>query len=381
MSNLRRTFRYVSSALAVGFLALSTGAVAPALPPAAPSATETQEGPQFYADTTIDVSGDIDGDVYAAGQSVTISGNVTGDVIAAAQTITITGTVDGNVRLAAQSVTVSGEVTHSGTIFASDVNVAGTGSLGDDLVGTGSTVTIAGEVGRDVLVSVDRLTINGSVGGDVSYVSDHKAVVEEGAVAGSIEQVESSQPPAVEVSPWAVIVSWVVGLLYALVALSIVTMVAGLLVPRWLQQVTDHLVPSPWKGLLVGFVASVVVPIGLFALLVTVVGAPLALAGLLVWSVLTLSTFVFASYYIGRLLLRGGQHPAVISLVGGVILIVALQIPWLNILVWCAMVFIGLGAQLLEFYAKRPWRRRPAADSQLAPLPTGAADEQHSLAL
>ncbi|WP_087013727.1 MULTISPECIES: bactofilin family protein [Microbacteriaceae] len=386
MNSLPRTVRYMSAALAVGFLVLSSGAVASASTsapsPAAPfSVTDAREGPQFYADAIVNVSGDIDGDVYAAGQSVTVSGNVTGDVIAAAQTITITGTVDGNVRLSAQSITINGKVTHSGTIFAADINIAETASLGDDLVGAASTVAIAGEVGRDVLVSVDRLTIGGSVGGDVSYVSDSKAHIADGAVDGSVERVATPQSPKVEVSPWAAIVAWFVGLLYALVAFSLVTLLAGLLIPRWLQRVTDQLVPSPWKALLVGFVGSFAIPIGLLVLLVTVVGAPLAFAGLLVWVVLTLSTFVFASFYIGRLLLRGGQHPVVKSLVGGLILIVALQIPWLNILVWCAMVFIGLGAQLLKFHGERPWRYRSGTESAPSPLPAGMVNEQAPPAL
>lgn len=243
----------MSAALAIGFLVLSTGAVASAPAsapsPAAPSsAIDTRERPQFYADAIVNVSGDIDGDVYAAGQSVTVSGNVTGDVIAAAQTITITGTVDGNLRLSAQSVTINGKVTHSGTIFAADINIAETGTFGDDLVGAASTVAIAGEVGREVLLSVDRLTIDGSVGGDLSYVSDSKAHIADGAVDGSVERVEAPQSPTVEVSPWAAIVAWALGLLYALVAFNLVTLLAGLLFPRWLQQVTDHLVPSPLES-------------------------------------------------------------------------------------------------------------------------------------
>ena len=43
------------------------------------------------------------------------------------------------------------------------------------------------------------------------------------------------------------------------------------------------------------------------------------------------------------------------SFLGGLILIVGLQIPWLNILVWIGMVSFGLGAQLLEFRRQRPW--------------------------
>jgi len=362
--------RLVGVALAAGILIVSTGTGAVAVPttpadvtvaPAsaaagAPSATADREGPQFYSGVSVDVSGTVDGDVYAAAQSVTISGDVKGDVIAAAQTITITGTVDGNVRLAGQQVTVSGDVSRSGTIASSDLIVSDTGSFGADVVATASSIRIAGEVGRDLQVSVASLAIDGTVGGDVTYTSDSAARIDDGAVNGVVKHVEPTQSPKVEISPWAVLIGWLLGLLYALVALSLVTVFAGLLIPRWLENVTDNLFPSPWRALLVGFVASIVVPFALLFLLVTIVGAPVALAVGLVWVVLILATFVHSAYYLGRLVLRGSHHPVVKALVGGLILIVALQIPWLNILVWLAMVFFGLGAQLLAFQRQRPWR-------------------------
>ena len=205
----------------------------------------------------------------------------------------------------------------------------------------------------------------------MTYVSDDDARIAEGAVDGTVERVEPPQTPRVEVSPWAVFIGWFLGVFYALVALSLITLLAGLLFPRWLHRVTDHLVPSPWKALLVGFVASIAVPIALLFLAVTIIGAPLALAGLLVWTLMVLATFVYSAYYIGRLVFRGTQHPVVKSLVGGVILIVALQIPWLNIVVWLAMVFFGLGAQLLEFHRQRPWHL--TAETTVAPqLPAAA---------
>ena len=324
------------------------------------------------------MSGAIDGDVYAAGQSVTISGEVTGDVIVAAQTITITGTVDGDVRLAGQDVSITGEVSRSGTVFASNFTVGDTGTVGDDVVAAAGRVSIAGEVGRDVVVSVGRLIINGSVGGSVTYMSRDDAQIADGAVDGTVERVDPPQTPRVEVSPWAVFIGWFLGVFYALVALSLITLLAGLVFPRWLHRVTDHLVPSPWKALLVGFVASIAVPIALLFLAVTIIGAPLALAGMLVWTLMVLATFVYSAYYLGRLLFRGAQHPVVKSLVGGVILIVALQIPWLNILVWLAMVFFGLGAQLLEIHRQRPWHLAPAT-TPAPQLPTGAMAESQQL--
>jgi cytoskeletal protein CcmA (bactofilin family) len=382
MSVLSQTYRFAAVALAAGFLIVGTGAGATAAEPfstgapvSSAAATDDLEGPQFFSGTSIDVTSTIDGDVYAAGQSVTITGDVTGDVIAAAQTITITGTVDGNVRLAAQDVTISGDVTGSGTIFAASVHVAEAGSLGTDVVGAAGDVRIAGEIGRDVYLSVGKLTIDGSVGGNLTYTGDREGQIADGAVAGTVDFIQTKASSDVQVSPWALFAGWVLGLLYALVALSVITLFAGLLLPRLLHRVTDHLVPSPWKALLVGLVASIAVPFALLFLLVTVIGAPLALALGLVWVVLTLATFVFGAYYLGRLILRGGQHPVVKALVGGVILIVALQIPWLNVLVWLAMVWFGLGAQLLEVAAQRPWRTKTEADAP-APAASDIADPE-----
>ncbi|MFB2557416.1 hypothetical protein [Herbiconiux liangxiaofengii] len=364
MSFLSSSRRIAGAALTVGLLTLGAGAAAattptPPPPTSSPSESGTSEGPQTYTGSTIDITSDIDGDVYVAGQNVTISGDITGDVIAAAQTITITGTIDGDVRLAAQTITLSGEITRSGTVFAADVTLTDTGSFGDDMVGAASTIDIAGTVGRDVLIGVDRLTIDGTVGGDVTYSSDDDASIADGAVAGTTQRIAPPESAEVEVSPWAVFAGWLLGLLYALIALSLITLVAGLLAPRVLNRVTDHLVPSPWKALLVGFIAANVVPAALLFLLVTVIGAPLALAGMLVWTVLTLATFVYGAHYLGRLILRRSTHPVVQTLVGGAILITALQIPWLNILVVVAMISFGLGAQLLEFYRRRPWAARP----------------------
>ena len=382
MSTSVRIFRSLTVVLASGVLALGMAATAVASPShhAVVAAAEDREGPQFFTGAIVDVAGTVDGDVYAAGQSVTISGDVTGDVIAAAQTITITGTVEGDVRLAGQDVSITGEVSRSGTVFAADLAVRDSGSFGEDVVAAAGRIRIAGEVGRDVAVSVGSLIIDGSVGGSVTYLSDEDARIADGAVDGTVERIDPPQTPRVEVSPWAVFIGWVLGVFYALVALSLITLLAGLLIPRWLHRVTDHLIPSPWKALLVGFVASIAVPVALFFLAVTIIGAPLALVGLLVWVLLILATFLYAAYYIGRLLFRGRVHPVVESLVGGVILIVALQIPWLNILVWLAMVFFGLGAQLLEFQRQRPWHHTPEnADTSLlgpdvAPVSHQSAD-------
>lgn len=362
----RRAFSIVLAAVIL-VLGAGTGAFAstPQSVPAAPYGDNDGSGPQFYSGLNVDVRDDVSGDIYVSGQSITISGNVTGDVIAAGQTINITGDVDGNLRLAGQDVTISGEVSRSGTIFASTIDLTDTGSFGDDLVGAAGDIDIAGAIGRDVEVGVGDLTIDGTVGGNVTYNSANEADISDGAVSGTIEQIVPE--PNEEPTAGEKFVGWLLGLLYALVALSLITLAAGWLLPRLLHRVTNQLIPRPWKALLVGFVAFIAVPLVLLLLLATVIGAPLALTALLVWLTLVLATFVFSAYYLGRLIFRDRRHPVVMALVGGLILIVALQIPWLNVLVWFAMVFFGLGAQLLAIYEKRPWRRELPAGAGFDP--------------
>lgn len=369
--------RFTAALATAGFLCLALGgAAAPA-----PATTSGEGGPHFYSGTTVDIPDSVDGDVYAVGQTITISGDVTGDVIAAAQTISISGHVDGNIRLAAQVATITGDVARSATVFASSLIVDGQGMVGKDIVATGSSITISGGVGRDLVVSAADLTIDGTVGGNVTYASSNTAHIAAGAVTGTVRHIRPQQGSRVEISPWAAVLAWFLGLLYALAALSLITVAAGLLVPRVLDNVTDRLLAFPWRALLVGFIAAIVVPIGVLILLATIVGAPLALAGLLVFAVLTLATFLVSSHFLGRVVVRGTAHPVLQSFVGGLILIAALQIPLLNILVWLAMVFFGLGAELLELYRQRPWRTKPrpeavASVAEGEPLTAGGPPQQ-----
>jgi len=319
-------------------------------------ATERVSGPQFLSGTDVEVAGNVDGDVYAAGQNVTVSGRVTGDVIAAAQTVTVTGEVDGDVRLAAQSVVVTGTVRRSATIAASSISVAQSGSVKEDLVAAANTISVAGDLGRDARLSVERLTVAGTIGGDVVYVSDHTAQMSADHVDGSVQHVRpnrtTDRPTAGEA-----FASWLVSLLYALIALSLITLAAGLLVPRQLTRVTDRLRAAPWKAALVGFVTAVAAPLALLLLLVTVIGAPLALTGLLVLLVLTLAAFPYGAFMIGRLILRDRRGPVVTALLGGAVLVVALHIPVLGVLVTVVTIVLGLGAQLLDIADARPWDR------------------------
>lgn len=326
---------------------------------------QTVDRTLWAAGTNIDIAGTVRGDVFCAGQNVTISGTVEGDVICAAQTIRIAGTVNGDVRLAGQAVTISGDVSHNSSIAAQTFSLDGAGSVAGDasvaandasLNGTvgrdaalaAQTVTLSNIIGREVKATTEHLTLgpNARVGGDLSYTSANQAIVAQGAtVTGTTTQYAPQERPSHRNRLFGFNVLMA---LYTIISLLIVALALVLLLPRLFHVVTSVAVDAPLKTLLVGVVAGFMFPILFVALLLSVVGLPLALLSLLVWLLILAFSGLFTSYYLGRLLLSNQPNPIVIMLVGALIVLVVGLIPILGIFVGVASLWLGSGMALLS---------------------------------
>lgn len=326
----------------------------------------------FVSGNSVDVSSEVFGDVYCAGQTVTVSGTVHGDIICAGQTVNITGKVDGDVRLAGQSVILAGDVKGNATIAGQTFNLSPSGSIGGDIslgssdatlngvVGRdiavgGETVVISNKVGRDIKGEVEKLSLTNSarVQGNINYTSNKDVNKANGAiVSGKITRhdapIEKTAEPAAAV---AIALGWFI---YWLLAMLLIAMALVLLFPRLFHSITDHVLPQPWKALLVGFGAGVIVPIIIMVLALTFVGLPLALLVALAWLVVLLLSGPVFAYYIGRLVLRNSSYVLLIMLVGAVILLVLYAIPVIGFLAILAALWIGSGAILLEALNRTP---------------------------
>lgn len=328
----------------------------------------------FAAGNTVDIGGIINGDVFCGGQTVTVSGTVNGDVICAGQSVTITGKVNGSVRLGGQTVVIAGEVSDSATVAAQSFTLQSDGMVGRDTMGAVGTATINGRVGRDlglnastVAVSseIDR-NINGNINelslndgasvNDVLVTSANEPQVAEGAqVRGAVErkQPQTKDQASVAAVPFALAFSllWIVYLLFALLLVSIVLV---LVMPQIIHSSADRTIAEPWKTLLVGFLAAIAVPVGIIALLFTVVGIPLALIILVAWILISALSGAFFAYFIGRLLFRQVTNPILIMLAGSGVVLVAYFLPLLGLLVMIAAHWFGVGMILMELHKRVP---------------------------
>ncbi len=348
--------------------------------------TEPLNKTVFAAGQTVDIHSDVNGDIFCAGQTVSITGNVHGDVMCAGQNVTISGKVDGDVRLAGQTVIVSAEVTGNATVGGQSFTLESSGKIGGDLSVGASQTTLNGAVGRDIAAGGENVTIastvgrnltfggndltllsTAKVGGNVSYTSNNELQQSTGAVVlGTVTQHE---PPKHEAkSKRAALFGFgIAWFLFVLLAFAFAALIASLLFPQLLRSVSEQAVKRPWQTLLVGFVSTIVAPVLLGIIAITIIGIPLAIVAGLAWTLILAVSGLFFAFYVGRLLTNSKEQAVLTMLLGVAALVIAYFVPILGFLVFLASTWFGTGMLVLELFRRTPkpvYETTPASKSK-----------------
>ncbi len=318
----------------------------------------------FVGGRQIDIAGEIEGDLFCAGSSVTITGRVQGDVICAAQSIRISGTVDGDVRLVSQDALISGSVGGSMTVVAQRVELQANGQVERDVSAFASDVFLFGDVGRDVEANARSLTIDGEVGRDVDAHTETLSLNSASSVAGNVTypaKAELRRDPAAIISGrisrdaaepaqnrqfssgFGVVLG--VGLFVAMLA---TTLLLVLLAPKFFEAVSAAGLQSLGKTILVGLAISLAAPVVITALMLSVVGIPLAILLTLVWCIMLFMSGPIAAFMTGRLLLRQRRTTVVKTmLVGSFAVLILYLVPIINVITVILVIWSGVGAAVL----------------------------------
>lgn len=331
------------------------------------AASETIDNTLFTAGKTIDIAGTINGDVFCAGQNVTVSATVNGDVICAGQTVRVSGEVSGDIRIAAQTINVNGVVEGNATIagqtftLESDSSIAGdvtlgatdaviNGSIGRDVAVGGADIILNSSIGRNIKGNIESIKLNSeaSVGGFIEYESFNEITLAEGAeVSGDITRIT----PAEQDTSFAFAWGW---FLYVLIASFFAVTVLVLLFPGVYRDVTNQAKNSLWKSILIGAVASFVVPVFLVLLLFTFVGIPLAIVLGLLWVVVASLSGSFTSFFVGRKLLQDSKNAVAIMLGGTAVMTILYFIPVIGFFAVILSSWFGIGMLTQELMRRTP---------------------------
>jgi hypothetical protein len=293
------------------------------------------------------VQGEVGGSVYAAGRGVTLKQVRVGR----------------NLYTAGRDVAVESGVDVAGNATAAGDTVNVDGRVGVDVMAAANALTLRGAVTRNVTAFGETITLlpPASVGGDlVAHVraADNLQIASGAIVHGNVDKRISAEGPggARPVSRYLTtsFYTWQIVRLGA-------AYLAGLLLLWAFAGLRSASLADAGAGLkagAVGLVTAIALPVVAFIACITVVGIPLGILAAILWLLGLYFAKIVVAQLIGRKLFasaHGVPHYAATLLAGLVVVIIAINLPWVGWLISLALTLLGLG-MIVTYVSERSGR-------------------------
>lgn len=332
----------------------------------------------------INSTSNIFGDLIAGGGNVLIDGSVSQDLFVGGGSVTIIADVGDDLRVGGGNVSIVGSVGGDLIAGGGQVQVSGDGIAGDVLWGGGSLqlnapvrgdltvgggeVLINSTVSGDVVFKGQKLVLgsNAQINGSLSYTSSEEAEIhEEATVLGEI----SYRPLTASTHKGSGIDKGVLAAIFSAAYLAkflmwlVAALIFGLLLKRFSNTMVSHGLSRPFFELGRGFLALVAIPVASIILMVTVIGLPLGILGLIGYVAIIIFSSIAAPILMGSLLHKWIKKPEgyLVSwktiVLGVAVYFLLGLVPVIGWIIRCAFVLISLGALTkIKIDVVKEWR-------------------------
>lgn len=265
---------------------------------------------------------------------------VNGSIIAAAETIHIGG----------NTLIINGKIGDYLLLAGRDFRMDSSAEVGGDVLFGARSAHLDGLIKGDVRNGHECLTVSSTatLQGKLVYTSRRGANIESGAqIKGTLSRfVPEEGKRLYSFNIWWYIISF---LMYILVGIVFI-----LLSPIRIRKMTDAIRRHPWASLGWGTVLLIVIYIAALIVCATIVGIPLGLISLILYSIAIYITQIVAGLFIGKWIIGNfGQVETKAVLIGALALGLAILrllsfIPYVVFIIGLAAVLFGLGSLLVS---------------------------------
>lgn len=343
----RHSRQFLILALVIALLVPATAGVATA---------QSFEG---AAGTVIVEEGSTYDSIDGVAGTIVIRGTVTGDVSGAAGTIHVTesGVVEGSIEGAAGTVRIDGTVNGDVKTGAGTLEIGESGTIGGTLQGGAGYIRIDGAIDGDVKVGSQTLVVGPSavIGGEFRYdaadFERHNDATFNGDVVRDRSLSGQFGPRAGDFTGFH-LPSWA-STLYEFMANLVLGVLLLFAFPRFSTGVANRVADEPLKSGGVGLVTLIAIPIALVLIMLTIIGIPVGILGIIAFAFMIWVGVVYGQYAIGSwvLGLLGGDNRW-LALVGGLAGFAIIGvIPILGSFLELIAFLLGLGALALGLRA------------------------------
>lgn len=341
---------------------------------------ETVEEDLYIKASAIRVDGTVNGDLWIMGGQVSIDGQINGSIYVLCSSASIRGEVRGGIKVIGMDILISAQIGRDAFLMGSQIIFNRDTFIGGDTLFAGKEVDVKGEFKNNVYGIGKKLVLNSLINGEVKfwtrdlevrsntriggglfYRSEKNAVIFPGAeIHGKIMKETPS-----EIGPRGSFISyllkinpylWVVMRFFSGLLLGIFFI---MLTPRIMGRVANTVYENPLSSFLWGFLITIVAPIFSIMAFVLIIGIPVSLIIIAVYTLIVSAGTVGFEIFIGRFLLKKTKFERkrkillVCNIVGLVILSFVRLIPVVGSILLILILIIGSGSVIRAFLGMR----------------------------
>lgn len=312
------------------------------------------------------MSGQVGGDMIAAGGMININGEVKQDLHILGGTVHVHGVVGEDLRIIGGEVTIGDVVTGDLFVIANSLLVLPSAEIGGDVFFFGSTAEIQGAIEGSLYGSADKMHVNAAVARDVDVRSFSRlSLGERASIGGSLrytsmagverdsnariegEVVQNKVPAPTQRELLRVVLIPFLIILFSTLSLY-------LIFKRESEKLIVHITHSiPVSGF-VGLGVLVLGPIIAGLLIATVLGSLIGVLLFFLVILLLIASVAFAPIFAGSLLARLVVKQPAVSLLwilaGSITMYTMLLVPVVGIIIYIALVLLTLGGLVIALY-------------------------------
>lgn len=293
------------------------------------------DGDVYVAGQNVTINAPVRGDLIVAGGNVVVNDSVTMDVLVGAGTVTINGHIGDDIRCAGGNIVVAGTIKGDAMITAGELQLRRAANLGGNLIAYGGVLSIDGNVGGSVKVAGGEVIVRGVIDGSIdlaaetieiagiikgsSIIAANTIIVKPTArfdkdikfwndagslsIPSDVAHGDFVFDPALEIKRgrWELLgFASVLVLLWYLGTALIMIMIIEYLFSKTFMNAAKVALNESVKSLGYGFLFFIGIPVVGIALVVTVLGIPLAVILLILYAILAILATAIAAIVIAN---------------------------------------------------------------------------------
>lgn len=329
---------------------------------------EIVEGNLYFTGKSINVEGQILGDLIGFASNIQISGQIKGDLISISQNLIINGQIDGDLRSISSSSNINGVVGKNinflgeniilgknsfvgQDLLVKTVNIESSGKIEGSIHGGAYNVLINGEVGKNINLLLDEIKRKkyvsslefgetAVVSGNLDYKSGKAAVFKGQNIKGEINHKEPEKQTNKSGKGAKTV--------YLILSSFLLALLLNHFFKNKLEKFKKIISEKRYKLLLPGSIILLLGPITFIIVAITIIGFPIALIGLFSWCLAIFLSRILVAMFVGDYIfkfLKKERVSAPLKILSGLTFVFLLfALPFIGWAFSLISIITGLGA-------------------------------------